>query len=71
MLEIFLVIVCRFVLIHPIDCLCGVITRSYFSLFISQLCNMNICLFPKLSSDIGFRMKDAKLGLVIFNILNC
>ena len=64
-------IVCRFVLINPIDCLCGVITRSYFSLFISQLCNMIVCLFPKLSRDIKFRMTDAILGLVIFNILNC
>ena len=35
LLKIFLVIVCRFVLIYPIVCLCGVITRLYFSLFIS------------------------------------
>ena len=63
-------IVCRFVLICPIVCLCGVITRSYFSLFISQLCNMIVCLFPRLSSDIRLRMTDAILGLVIFNVLN-
>ena len=60
-------IVCCFVLIYPIDCLCGVITRTYFSLFISHLCRMIFCLFPKLSSDIRFRMMDAIFGLVIFN----
>ena len=66
-LKIFRLIVCRLVLIYPVDCLCGVITRSYFSLFIPQLCNMIVCLFPKLSSDIRFRMTDAIFGLVIFN----
>ena len=64
-------IVCRFVLIYPIDCVRGVITRSYISLFISQLCSMIVCLFPKLSSDTRLRMTDAKLGLVIFYVLNC
>ena len=59
LLIIFLFIVCRFVRIYPIVCLCGVITRSYVSLFISQLCNTIVCLFPKLFSDIRFRMKDA------------
>ena len=43
--------------------------RSNFSLFFSQLCNMIVCLFPKLSSDIGFRMMDAVFGLVIFKVL--
>ena len=71
LLKIFLVIVCRFVLLYPIVCLYGVITRSYFSLFISQLRNMIVCLFRRLSSDIRFRMTDAILGLVIFNVLNC
>ena len=64
-------VVCRFILICIIVCLCGVITTSYFSLFISQLCNIIVCLFPKVSSDIRFRMTDAILGLVIFNVLNC
>ena len=52
-------IVCRFVLIYPTDCLCEVITRSYFSLFMSQLCHMIVCLFPKLSSEISFKITDA------------
>ena len=60
-------IVCRFVFMYPIDCVCGVITRSYFSLFISQLCCMIVCFFPKLSSDIRFRMTDAVFGLGSFN----
>ena len=69
MLKIFRLIVCRLVLIYPVDCLCGVIQRSDFSLFISQLCNMIVYLIPKLSSDIGFRMMDAIFGLVIFKVL--
>ena len=52
-------------------CLCDVITRSYFCALIIQLCIMIVCLFPKLSLDIRFRMTDAILGLVIFNVLNC
>ena len=52
--------------IYPIVCLCGVITRSYASLFISQLCSTIVCLFPKLFSDIRFRMKGARFFLVIF-----
>ena len=63
--KIFRLIVCRFFLTYPVDCSSGVITRSYFSLFISQLCNMIVCLFPKLSSDIRFRMTDAIFELVI------
>ena len=35
---IFLFIVCRFVRMYPTVCVCGVITRSYFWLSISQLC---------------------------------
>ena len=66
LLKIFLVFVWRFVLIYPIDCVCGVITRSYFLLFISQLSSLNVCLFPKLSSDIRFRMTDAIFGFVIY-----
>ena len=42
----------------------------FFVVFISQLCNMIVCLFPRLSSDTRFRMTDAILGLVIFNVLN-
>ena len=53
-----------FVRINPIVCLCGVITRSYFSIFISQLCNTVVCLIPKMFSDIRFRMKDARFLLV-------
>ena len=60
----FLIIVCCFVLMYPIVCLCGVITQSYVSLFISQLCNTIVYLFPKLFSDIRFRMKDARFLLV-------
>ena len=51
--------------IYLIVCLCGVITRSYASLFISQLCSTIVCLFPNLFSDIRFRMKGARLLLVI------
>ena len=47
------------------DCLCGVITRSFFSSLIKQLCFLIVCLFPKLSLDIRLRMMDAKSGLVI------
>ena len=56
--------------------MCGVITRSYFSLVISQLCSMIVCLISKLSNigwvtyrigDIRFRMTDPIFGLVIFN----
>ena len=65
LLKIFLFIVCLFIRIYPIVCLCGVITRSYFSLLISQLCNTIVCLFPKLFSDIRFRMMDARSFLVV------
>ena len=64
LLIIFLFIVCRFVRIYLIVCLYGVITRSYISSFISQLCSTIVCLFPKLFSDIRFRMKDARFLLV-------
>ena len=70
LLIIFFLSVCLFVLMHPIVCLCGIITRSNLSLLIKQLCNMIVCLFTKLSPDIRFRMMDALLGLVISNILN-
>ena len=56
---------------YPIVCLCGVITRSYFSSLIKRLCIMIVCLFPKLSLDIRFRMMDAIFGLMISNVLNC
>ena len=62
---IFFLSVCLFVLIYSTDCLCGVITRSYFSSLIKKLCIMIVCLFPKLSVDIRFRLVDAKSGLVI------
>ena len=42
-----------------------IITRSYVSLFISQLCSTIVCLFPNLFSDIKILMKDAGLLLVI------
>ena len=56
---------------YPMVCLCVVITRSYFLSLIKQLCSLIVCLFPKLSLDIRFRMTDAILGLVISNVLNC
>ena len=43
----------------------------FFVVFVLELRNITVCLFPKLSKDIRFRMMDAKLGLVIFNVLNC
>ena len=51
--------------------MCDVVTRSFFSLIISQFGNMMVCLFPKLSSVIRFKMMDAILRLVIFNVINC
>ena len=57
---IFLFIVCRFVQMYPTACVCGVITRSYFLLSISQLCKTIVCLFPKFLNDIRFRMRDAR-----------
>ena len=56
---------------YPIVCLCGVITRSYLSSLIKQLCNIIVCLFPKMYLDISFRMLDAILGLVISNAVSC
>ena len=56
---------------YPFVSLCGVITRSYLSSLIIQLCNIVICLFPKLFLGIRFRMVDARFGLVISNVLNC
>ena len=50
---------------YPTDCLCGVLTRSFLSSLIKQLCIMIVCLFPKLSLDIRLRMMVAKSGLVI------
>ena len=43
----------------------------FFVVFVLELRNITVCLFPKLSKDIRFRMMDAKLGLVIFNVLSC
>ena len=54
--------VCRFGLIYPIVCQCGVITRSYLSFSIKQLCNTIVCFLPRLSLDIRFRMRDAIFG---------
>ena len=56
---------------YPIVCLCVVVTRPYFLSLIKQLCIIFVCLFPKLSLDIRFRMMDAILGLVISNVLKC
>ena len=55
---------------YPNVCLCGVITRSYLSSLIKQLCIMIACLFLKLSLDIRLRMIDAILGLKISNVLS-
>ena len=55
---------------YPFVFLCGVITRSYLSSLILQLCNIIVCLFPKLSFDIRLRMIYALLGLVIFIVVN-
>ena len=60
LLIIFLFIVCRFVRIYPTVCVCGVITRSYFWLSISQLCSTIVCLFRKFFNDVSFRMRDAR-----------
>ena len=68
---IFFLSVCLVVLVYPIVCLCGVITRLYLLLLIKQLCIMIVSLFPKLSLDIRFRMMDAIFGLMISNVLNC
>ena len=57
---IFLLIVCRFVRMYPTVYVCGVITRSYFWLSISQLCKTSVCLFPKFLNEIRFRMRDAR-----------
>ena len=51
--------------VYPTDCLCGVTTRSCFSLLKKQMCIMIVCLFPSLSLDIGFRIMGANFGLVI------
>ena len=45
LLIIFLFFVCRFVRMYPTVCVCGVITRSYFWLSISQLCKTIVCFF--------------------------
>ena len=70
LLMIFSLSVCLFDLVYPIFFLCGVITRSYHSSLFIQLRIIIVCLFPKLSVDISFRMMDAILGLVISNVLN-
>ena len=51
-----------FDLIYPIICLCGVITKSYLSFLIKQLCNTIVCLLPRLYLDIRFRMMNAVFG---------
>ena len=63
--------VCQFVLMYPIVCLCGLTTRLYLSSLTIQLCNIIVCLFPKLSLDVRFGMMDARLRLVVSNALNC
>ena len=54
-----------FFLIYPTDCLCSLITRSYFLSLIKQLCFVIVSLFPKLSLDIRFRMMDAQRVLML------
>ena len=72
LLIIFFLSVCRFVFMYPIVCFCGVTTMSYLSPLIIQLCSTIVCFFPKLSFDIKLSMTDARLGLVIPNVvLNC
>ena len=61
LLIIFLFFVCLFVRMYPTVCVCGVITRSYFWLSISQLCKTIVCLFPKFLNDIRPRMRDARI----------
>ena len=63
----FFLSVCLLVFIYPTDCLCGAIRRSYLSL-VKKLCVMIVCLFPKLSLDIRFRMMGAKSGLVVVSL---
>ena len=67
--------VCLFDLIYPTVCLCSVITRSYLSFFIEQLCNTIICILPRLSLIIRFRMDAIFVGywfcfpkLIVFTI---
>ena len=71
LLIIFFLSVCLFVFMYPIVCLCSVITRSYFSSLIKQLCIMIVCSFAKLSLEVRFKMMDAMFGLMISNVLNC
>ena len=59
-LLIIFLFVCRFVPMYSTVCVCGVITRSYFGLSISQLCKTIVCLFPKFLNDIRFRMREAR-----------
>ena len=63
--------VCRFDLMYHFVYLCGVIIRSYLSFSNKQLCNTVVCLLPRLSIDIRFRMMDAIFGLESSNFLNC
>ena len=51
--------VCLFDLTYPIVGLCGVIARSYVSFLNKQLSDTIVCLLPRLSLDIRFRMMDA------------
>ena len=54
--------VCLFDLKYPIVWLCGVSTISYLSFLIKQLCNMIVCLLPRLSLDTRFRIMGAIIG---------
>ena len=63
--------VCLFDLIYPIFCLCCVVTRWYLSFLMKQLTNTIVCLLPRLSLDIRFRMMKAKFGLEVSIFLNC
>ena len=56
---------------YPIVRLLGVILGSYLLSLMIAWCNIIVCLFPKLSLDIKFRMMDARLGLLISKVLNC
>ena len=54
LLIIFFLSVCLFNLMYHFVCLCGLITSSYLSSLIIQLCITIVCLFPRLFFDIRF-----------------
>ena len=63
--------VCLFDLIYLIFSLCCVVTRSYLLFLMKQLFNKIVCLLPRLSLDIRFRMMKAIFGFKVSIFLNC